>query len=101
MKIKDSTVKISGICTELAIALLMANEVYQKYGHEMVITSIKDGKHMDGSKHYIGAGADLRIKNFNRVPTVMAVMDEIREKVGADFDVVLESDHIHIEFDPK
>ncbi len=64
------------------------------------ITSGTDGTHMKGSKHYEGNALDLRRKNMT--PDVLAqYLLVLKERLGRDYDVVLERDHIHVEYDPK
>ena len=95
-----SGVKISGVQPELLIGLMIADAIYARYNTELVVTSLCDGKHMSNSKHYQGLAADLRINNV--LPAkLMELLSILKNALGVDFDVVLEKDHIHIEFDPK
>lgn len=68
--------------------------------NDIVITSGTDGKHMVGSKHYIGDALDLRRSN---IPSKLldTYLTRLRGRLGGDYDVILEIDHIHIEYDPK
>lgn len=93
-------VKIEGARPELIIGLMVADTVYARYNTELVVTSIMEGRHMTNSKHYDGLAADLRIKNVLAVRH-MELLGALKNSLGWDFDVVLESDHIHIEYDPK
>ena len=67
---------------------------------EVVVTSVVDGVHSQGSLHYVGYAADLRIWAIEDNE-----LDEfargLSEELGVEFDVVLETDHIHMEFQPK
>jgi hypothetical protein len=64
----------------------------------VTITSGNDGKHMKGSKHYTNEAIDIRSKDmFYPVGTTL----RIRKKLGRHYDVILERDHIHIEYDKK
>ncbi len=74
--------------------------VYDKAGQELVITSGTDGSHSRSSRHYQGDALDLRTWYFDPEKRLW-VRDAIAERVGPDFDVVLESNHIHMEYDPK
>lgn len=69
-------------------------------GKPITITSILDGKHRDGSKHYDGQAFDIRTFIYT-VTELNELMAALKEALGPDFDVVLENDHIHIEYDPK
>ncbi len=83
----------------IAIGMQIVEPIFEKYGQELVITSMMDGKHRKGSKHYAGNAFDCRIWNLGG--NVPVVVDECRKALGEDFDVVAEKTHIHIEYQPK
>lgn len=64
---------------------------------DVTITSGMDGEHMVGSKHYIGEALDIRLlgARTNEFRVLIA------KRLGADYQVILENDHIHIEYSPK
>lgn len=84
------------------IAMVVANDVLQELGipHGATITSAIDGKHSRGSKHYSGNAFDVRTFELSDADREKA-RSMMADRMGEDFDVVLESDHIHVEFDPK
>lgn len=95
-------VKLSGLQPEIVTALIVANEVYRERGRPegVTVTSVVDGKHMTGSKHYDGQAVDLRTFYFH--PGIqLEICDMLRSRLTDEYDVVLEKDHIHLEFDPK
>jgi hypothetical protein len=98
MRLKDDSVKLEGVDWRMFHAALVAEAIYRKYGAEVVITSAKDGKHSAHSLHYKGRALDLR--TWNLAGREMQVRDELQAALGDDYDVVLESDHIHMEHDP-
>lgn len=63
---------------------------------EMVITSTFEGTHSSGSLHYAHFAIDLRLPGV-----AFEFANRLRKELGKDYDVVLESNHIHIEYDPK
>ncbi|PCI54133.1 MAG: hypothetical protein COB36_10605 [Alphaproteobacteria bacterium] len=89
-----------GMKTETLLAAIVANEVYALHGHSLVITSITDGKHGVGSYHGLGWAIDTRTRHLTDLETE-TIADEISERLGQFYDVVIEIDHIHIEFDAK
>lgn len=66
------------------------------------ITSANDSKHMAGSKHYANEAFDFRIHNvLGGKVAVDKWVSDIKGMLGRKYDVVLEIDHIHVEYDPK
>ena len=65
----------------------------------LVITSGVE-KHKHPSKHVYGGGLDFRIRDLvgGRAGDFTRLC---RERLGDGFDVVLEKDHLHVEYDPK
>jgi hypothetical protein len=99
MKLKPG-VNPLGIRPELLVGLMAAAAVYTRHGFDLTITSLVDGTHSQQSLHYAGQAADLRIWGIN--PVLLAQMvREINDALGADYDVILERDHIHLEYQPK
>ncbi len=98
MKLK-SGVRLLGIKPELLIAIQVANDIWSKYGQELVITSGVEGAHKVGSKHYSGYGVDLRSRYFSE-NTKTKVVQELKDSLGSEFDVISHKTHIHIEYDP-
>lgn len=68
---------------------------------KMVITSVLDGKHMKGSKHYRGLAIDVRINDKSKDEVHRFYYTITYDSNLIDYDIVLEKDHIHIEYDPK
>ena len=96
---RKSGVLFRGVKPELLLGLSVADGFYERNGQrEMVITSLADGTHGVGSLHYVGYAADLRIWNIDDIEIFA---DGLSTELGSEFDVVLETDHIHIEYQPK
>mgnify|MGYP001593379548 CR=1 FL=1 len=79
-------------------AAIVAEMVYRQYGTDLVITSANDGKHGDKTLHHKGLALDLRTWTLNG--REMQVAASLKKALGDDYDVVLEKDHIHVEYDP-
>ena len=108
LRLKDASVQLTGLRPELLFALIVADQVYTEAGAEFTtVTSVNDGEHSHTSLHYAGAAADLRIRDpytgesvfDGRTPEQVA--GAIRDRLGIDYDVILESTHIHIERQEK
>jgi hypothetical protein len=67
------------------------------------ITSANDSEHMEGSLHYDNRAFDIRIRNIiGHVKNEARLWAErMQVELGDGYDVLLESDHIHIEYDPE
>lgn len=100
LSIKNGVV-LTGIKPEMAIAACIVDQVYSQYGmQDCVITSGLDGTHKKGSKHYTGEALDFRTNNM---PGNIAVKitDIAQQRLGSNYDIIFETNHIHCEFDPK
>lgn len=84
----------------LLIAAGLAN-TSEKLGLTLVITSGTDGVHMSGSKHYNGDALDVRISNLTPAELRSTLSDLTSRLSPLGFQVILEDDHIHIEYDPS
>jgi len=71
--------------------------VFTEFGHEPIISSTYEGNHGASSLHYANDAFDVRLPPDG----VLRIVPGVRERLGGDFDVILEKDHIHIEYDPK
>lgn len=65
-----------------------------------VITSANDSKHMTGSLHYADLAWDLRTNNIPDAGKIEVMARTLRVDLGSDYDIVVEKDHLHCEFDP-
>jgi len=75
---------------------LIARVVWSVEKEELVIVSTYEGNHSERSLHYVNLAEDIR-----RHKKGQEVRDQLSFNLGRDYDVVLEIDHIHIEYDPK
>lgn len=96
-------VDLRNLVPQMAVAYTVAALIYQKFGYVCTITAAFDGVHMTNTLHQrdgLCRALDLRTNTLNPhdIPLVHAML---KEALGPQFDVVLEKDHIHMEFDPK
>ncbi len=91
---------MNGVRQEIVLALIICDYVYSKHGQELVATSINDSKHSETSLHYSGCAVDLRTHYFKK-DEVKMVASDIRERLTIDYDVIVEKDHIHLEYQPR
>lgn len=99
MKLKPGA-SLKGVVWELFEAALKVEAAYNALGHDCIITSGTDGQHIPKSLHYKGKALDFR--TFH-VPVTQRekIRKSVKQRLGADYDVILEKDHLHIELDPK
>ncbi|MBW2091016.1 MAG: hypothetical protein JRI34_02680 [Deltaproteobacteria bacterium] len=90
-------VDISRLNRETRRSLPWAEHIYAQYNERFVITSTYEGNHGAGSLHYSDDAYDLERPAMNGKRIYLAIKDTFPES----FDIVLEDDHIHIEYDPK
>lgn len=86
-------VQIRNLSPQILLALFVADRLL---GGNLVVTSVSDSTHSAGSLHYVGLAADLRLPADP--PKFVA---DLKEALGGEFDVVLEGDHVHVEYQPK
>jgi hypothetical protein len=70
-------------------------------GREAICTSAVDSnEHKAGSMHYVGRAYDLRTRDLTPAKAE-ELLKRLREVLGVSlWDVIMESDHIHVEFQP-
>jgi len=90
-------VDISRLNREIRRTLNKVDHIYNQAGEEAVITSTWDGVHSPSSLHYSNDAYDVRLPMTNG----RQIAKKIRQRLGKDYDVVVEKTHIHIEYDPK
>jgi hypothetical protein len=93
-------VRAKGVQPEILLGLVILERLFARYRVDLVVTSLLDGEHMPGSLHYKGLAADVRSREVD-VTLRAQLLREARVALGPDFDFILESDHFHLEFDPK
>lgn len=81
-------------------AIIIASNIFAEYSKDLVITSLCDGKHSKNSKHYEGNAIDLRRRHLTS-DELTNIYNKLANTLGDDYDVIIETTHIHIEYDPK
>lgn len=100
IKSGETGARITGLRPEMVLACFIISQRYENFGYTCTITSGTNDPHSRGSKHYIGNACDFRTRNVapNRLTELV---DQIKSALGDEYDVVLEDNHLHVEFDPK
>jgi len=92
-------VRLLGLKPEVSIGLQVAEGVYAAHGWTLRLTCGTEGKHQRASLHYAGQAVDLGLPPSGT--DLPAFIVELRLALGEEFDVLLEADHIHLEWQPK
>lgn len=106
-------VSLVGLQPVMNVALAEGREVYREHSYEFWLTSGLEGKHGVGSLHFVGLAVDFRVRDPGptgdgsdgkwNIPLAerRTMRNEIKAALGAQWDVVLKPNHIHVEFQPK
>lgn len=98
LKLKPG-VRAHGLDVEGLLGIVVASSVYEALGYDCTVTSITDGRHGVDSHHHIGWAFDLRSRDIP--PSVRPHLVANLKSALPGYDVVVESTHIHVEYDPK
>ena len=101
MKLKPG-VRINGLRPETLLGILICQDVWEdNVDVPFVLTSVTDGTHSRASLHYLGCAFDIRTRTLANEHEKEEMGALLRDSLGADFDVVVERTHIHVEYQPK
>lgn len=100
MIILKEGVQIAGLQQKMQPAIDALEREFLRHNLDLVITSAVrpwDRK----SKHSRGLAFDIRTYTLLNKETIASVHARLVNELGTNYDVVLERDHIHIEWEPK
>ena len=106
MQLKQG-VKLLGVKQETILAMYIVDSVYRDVvAQGVTITSICDGEHGANSLHYAGYAFDVRTRyNLASDQWTTSIKKQlvkgVRDALTSDYDVILECDHIHVEYQPN
>lgn len=101
LKSGPNGVQLRAFTAQCVLAITIAHSVWQEMPGiigPFVVTSISEGQHSNGSLHYVGHAFDLRSPAPAFAQRLVAAL---KDALGDEYDVALETDHIHIEWQPK
>lgn len=93
---------IRGLRPEILHACDVVGDVYEEEGFKAELSPNGEagGTHGVGSLHYVFLACDFRTRNVPEGRRQF-LRDKIKEVLGDEYDVILETDHLHCEFQPK
>lgn len=87
---------------QILLLIQVAEGIWAEDGDELTITSLADGAHSHTSLHYRGDAVDFRLYGIKDPARKVA---RLKERMGGannkDYDIILEGDHIHAEYQPR
>ncbi len=112
IRVKDDSVQVAHLSGGILFALQVIEGVYGAHGaDEVEITSGNDGRHSLTSLHYDDNAVDIDTQDAGKAAEwtdqhKVVIRNEIKERLGLDFDVILEgvgtpNEHLHIEKQPR
>lgn len=100
-------VRLALLKPQTLLGIFVVENAFRQLGKDCLITSVNDGGHMEGSKHYTGYAFDFRTKSLPDLATKNALIANIKASLPeAEYDVLLEypggyNEHGHCEYDPN
>lgn len=90
-------VDTSKLRKEIRVGMWAVEFVYSRHGWDLQLYHTFDGEHMEGSLHFKNRAVDLSLP-----PVAYAgLAGEIKLVLGDEYDVIVEAECLHIEWDPK
>lgn len=94
-------VEINGLQPEILLGIIIVNSVFSLYGYSTVITSLMEGQHMEGSKHYKGLAVDIRSHIIDQ-EELSKIIVMCQNALGENFKLILEdtglpNEHLHLQ----
>ena len=99
LHIKDG-VGLAGLQHEALWAIDRVNEVFDMHSVDCWVTSARGDQHSNHSHHYKGLAVDFRNRHLNPRQSV-EIVAQMEHVLGPEYQVIVESSHIHVEYDPK
>lgn len=97
----EGNVRLTGLRPEMLVGLTAVASCFAELELDCIVTSALDGRHMNKSLHYAGQALDFRTRHVAPDDLPKLTNDVVRALGSAEFDVVGERDHLHVEFQPE
>jgi hypothetical protein len=81
-------------------ATMIVAKVCEEFGVDCVVTCGGE-QHEPPSKHFYDQALDYRTRDLADRQTREQFLNRVRALLGDGYDALLESDHLHVEWDPK
>jgi len=94
--LKDG-VRLHGLTPQAVLGIQIVASCFDKHQHNLVVTSVSEGKHMPKSLHYHGRAFDVRRPGGDE----HNLAEDCDKALGGDWDFLIQKDHWHFEWDPR
>jgi hypothetical protein len=94
----NNEVSLKLLYGRMSVPIICADNYFKSIGIDLVITSGNDEVHMTNSLHYDGKAIDIQTNTMS-FSQQLACIYYLRKHLDFCFDILMELDHIHIEFD--
>lgn len=98
MQIKPG-VSLKQLKPQMVLAAIIVDQCFGGQNLPCVVTAGDDGTHMKGSLHYKGLALDFRTNHVQDAAILHLIVTNIKARLAGDYDVVLEGNHLHVEWD--
>lgn len=98
MQIKPG-VSLKKLQPQMVLGAIIVDQCFGGQNLPCVVTAGDDGTHMKASLHYKGLALDFRTSHVQDEHLLKVIVTNIKARLGGDYDVVLEGDHLHVEWD--
>lgn len=92
-------VSLVGMQPEAIFGIDQCLTAYHEIDLTMTLTSCRDGQHGQHSHHFKGLAWDMRV--WDLTGRIDWFCRKLTERLGPDYQVINEENHIHAEYDPK
>ena len=92
-------VSLVGMQPEALVGIDGCLDMFHESGLVMTLTSCRDGTHGIYSHHFKGLAWDMRV--WDLTGRIEWMCKKLRKRLGADYQIINEEDHIHAEYDPS
>lgn len=83
------------------VMIQITMQVFAEHGKDAIITGCLEGRHSRKSEHYQGNALDWRTRHLDSEQEAHEITATIQTRLGKDFVVIFEADHIHTHWQPN
>ncbi len=101
LKADPGGVRVRSPYVAMALLIAVVHETFRELGVDAIVTSVSDGRHSSTSLHYSGFAIDWRTRDLPDDLARTLLRDRIVSRLGVDYEIILESHHLHCAWEPR